>query len=314
MSQNTGVQVKFSFHPTFHVPTLEEAEEFFDRAFGYPSVLMQTIPDDKPIEVGHLRGYSKMVMIRDVLIDYVCPSLHRVKGKQVFADVAKPVLLNIGWYSDDITATFRALRAAGVPLVDQLGQPAEGDEPPTPNQGGAIKMFFTPADQVGLRYQFMETFPMRLDPRLTPGWTLPPVSDDDPLGLVRLSHHVILTADPDRAVNFIRAIGGEVIHEGRDEQRGLSGPYVRLADAIYHYAVPDAGTAAAEVLAAKVPADKFYAMTFRVTDLDRAAGHLEKAGVGVASRTGDTLVTDPATSLEVPWGFTTAAVPGDDRG
>jgi catechol 2,3-dioxygenase-like lactoylglutathione lyase family enzyme len=313
MSSATGLQVKFSFHPTFHVPTLEEAEDFFDRVFGYPSVLMQTVPDDKPIEVGHLRGYSKMVMIRDVLIDYVCPSLHRVKGVQVFADVDKPVLLNIGWYSDDITATFRSLRAAGVPLVDQIGQPAEGDEPPTPNQGGAIKMFFTVPEQVGLRYQFMETFPMRLDPRLTPGWTLPPAGDD-PLGLVHLSHHVILTADPDRAVNFLTALGGTVIHEGRDEQRKLSGPYVRLADAVYHYGVPDAGTPAAAALAAKTPADKFYAMTFRVTDLDRAAAHLDKAGVGIAERAGDVIVTDPATSLEVPWGFTTTAVPGDDRG
>jgi hypothetical protein len=111
----------------------------------------------------------------------------------------------------------------------------------------------------------------------------------------------------------MRALGGTVLHEGRDEQRGLSGPYVRLADAIYHYARPDAGTEAAAALAAKSPADKYWAFTFNVVDLDRVAAHLGNAGVKIQSRTARTIVTDPGTSLQVPWGFTTASVPGDTR-
>ncbi len=309
------LQVKFSFHPTFNVPTLEEAEDFFQRVFSRPSSLMVTVPKDRQLEPGQLPGYSKFVMIRDLLIDYVCPALHtRLYGKQMFPDVDVPVLMNIGWYSQDMTETFRALRAAGIPLTNQIGEPAEGDEPPDVNQGGGgMKMFFTPPGQVGLRYQFLPVFPMPHDPRLDPGWTLPPVSGDDPLQVRHLSHHTILTADPQRAVRFMRALGGTVIHEGRDEQRGISGPYVRLADAIYHYATPEAGTEAAAALAAKTPADKYWAFTFNVADLDRAAAHLDKAGVKIQSRTADTIITDPNTSLQVPWGFTTARVPGDPR-
>ena len=58
-----------------------------------------------------------------------------------------------------------------------------------------MKMFFTPPDQVGLRYQFLPVFPMPHDPRLDPRWTLPPVSDEDPLLVKHLSHHTILTDD-----------------------------------------------------------------------------------------------------------------------
>jgi len=151
------------------------------------------------------------------------------------------------------------------------------------------------------------------DPRLDPRWTLPPVSDEDPLQVKHLSHHTILTDDTQRAVSFMQALGGTVLHEGRDEQRGISGPYVHLADAIYHYARPDAGTEAASALASKTPADKYWAFTFNVVDLDRVADHLDKVGVKIQSRTADTIVTDPNTSLQVPWGFTTARVPGDTR-
>jgi hypothetical protein len=50
-----------------------------------------------------------------------------------------------------------------------------------------------------------------------------------------------------------------------------------------------------------------------VVDLDRVADHLDDVGVKIQSRTADTIVTDPNTSLQVPWGFTTARVPGDTR-
>ena len=59
--------------------------------------------------------------------------------------------------------------------------------------------------------------------------------------------------------------------------------------------------------------DTYPSLTFKVADLDRAAAHLKSQGVGIRSRTADTLVTDPDTSVNVPWGFTTSLVPGDPR-
>jgi hypothetical protein len=50
---------------------------------------------------------------------------------------------------------------------------------------------------------------------------------------------------PSRALRLVRdVLGGEVIHEGRDELRGTTGTYVTLADSVLEYAVPDVGTAA----------------------------------------------------------------------
>lgn len=310
----SGLKVLYMFHPSFHVPSLEDSEDFFDRVFGRPSTLLQVMPkSDEPPKPDAPKGYSKMTLINEVLIDSVCPTLHRMNGVQSFPSVDEPVLRNMGWYCADVEDTFQALRRNAFPLISQFGEPADGDEAPTVGQGGSMKMFFASPPDVGLRYQFMPLLPMPIDPRTQPGWSLPVVSADDPLGIERCAHHVVLTEQPDRGVRFIETLGGSVIHEGRDDARGISGPYVHLADAVIHFAVPDAGTTAAADLAGNLPADKYHAMTFKVVDLDRVAAHLDAQGVGILTRTDDTIVTDPATSFSTPWGFTTELTPGDPR-
>src|ERR1700753_3351673 len=114
------LQVRFSFHPTFQVPTLDEARDFFRQVFNRQGQLLVMFQDTSKLKPGQLPGYSEFVFIRDLLLDYLSPQLHTaLYGKQMFPDVDEPVLQNIGWYSDDMTGTFRALRAAGIPLVDQ---------------------------------------------------------------------------------------------------------------------------------------------------------------------------------------------------
>jgi hypothetical protein len=253
-------------------------------------------------------------MIQDVLIDTVQPTRYIMQGEQKMPNVDKTVLQNIGWYVDDVNETFTALKTNGILIMSQFGEPATGDEPPDVGQGGGMKMFFTDPNERGLRYQFLPNFPLPVDPRHTPGWKLEPLPGD-PLGLQHCSHHVIVTQDPGRAVHLlVDALGGKVIHEGRDELRGLTGPYVHLADGVFHFGVPDAGTLYADALAEKLPADKYIAMTWKVDDLDKVAKHLESQGVKIAARNEHSLVTDPATSIDTPWGFTTESVPGDARG
>ena len=36
MKPDSGLEVKFRFHPRFHVSSMEESEEFFARVFGEP--------------------------------------------------------------------------------------------------------------------------------------------------------------------------------------------------------------------------------------------------------------------------------------
>ena len=94
---------------------------------------------------------------------------------------------------------------------------------------------------------------------------------------------------------------------------GAAASYVHLADTVLQVAVPDQGTAAYADWTTTAPNDTYHSLTFQVADLDRAAEHLKSQGVGIRSRTEDTLVTDPETSGNVPWGFTTGLVPGDPR-
>ena len=114
----------------------------------------------------------------------------------------------------------------------------------------------------------------------------------------------MLTNNPDRSLHLlVDALGGTVIHEGRDELLGASGPYVHLADAIYHFATPDPGSAGEAVLAARLPADKYYSMVWKVADLDQVASHLDQAGVKIQSRSDDTIVTEPGHELPSSLGF-----------
>jgi len=309
--------VQYTFHPTLHVTSIESAEEFFQRVFGRPSQFLETPGANVQhgFNANGVRGYSTFTMLSDVLFDSVDPKLHIVDGHQHFATVEEPALQNIGWYVYDVQETFQALRRHGITAMTQFGQSTQDDEaPPLDSQSGSTTMFFTPAEERGLRYQFLQGFPLWLDPRKDPDWTLPAVSDDDPLGIVRCSHHTILTEQPERALQLlVDTLGGTVIAEGRDELREASGPYVHLADAVFHYATPDKSTAASRALAERLPADDYFALTFTVVDLDRVEKHLAASGVGILARTDDTIVTDPATSMNVPWGFTTRTIPGDPR-
>jgi len=143
---------------------------------------------------------------------------------------------------------------------------------------------------------------------------LPPVSNDDPLGLERCSHHTVLTRQPERALRFVVDIlGGEVVHEGRNDLLGAGSTYVYLADTMLEFAVPDTGTAAYTLWAKNDPNDTYHAITWKVVDLDRAKRHLETHGVRIQMQSDDTLVTDPRTSIGIPWGFSRTLIRGDPR-
>jgi hypothetical protein len=66
-------------------------------------------------------------------------------------------------------------------------------------------------------------------------------------------------------------------------------------------------------LQSHAPEDSYHALTWKVRDLDQAASHLEAAGVSVRARTATAIVTDPAETLGVAWGFSSELVPGDPR-
>jgi hypothetical protein len=265
------------------------------------------MPD--PPAPGHSVGYSTFTAISDVLIDNLEPKRYLTGGVQRYPDVGTPQLKTTGWYVEGVKELYKELRAQGFRLVDARDEVLEADE-----WAGGPSPFQSLKDDAGLPYRFFEMFPFPLDPRVTEGWTIPAATDDDPLGIVHASHHTVLTSRPERALKLtVDVLGGEVIHTGRDELRGVHGPYVQLADAVFHFATPDPCGERAEDASGNEPLDTYHAITWTVADLERVAKHLDAEGVRIAHRSDTALVTDPATSLGIPWGFTTASLPRDTR-
>jgi hypothetical protein len=112
----------------------------------------------------------------------------------------------------------------------------------------------------------------------------------------------------------VDVLGGAVIHEGRDELRGTSSIYVHLGGSTYEYAIPDSGTPAYDDWAREPGRDTYYAISWRVADVDRVERHLASEGVVIQARSDDSIVTDGTTSLGIPWGFSAALIPGDPCG
>lgn len=295
--------VRMLYHPRIHVPSLDQAEDFFARVFGRPSTNFSVVMPEPPAP-GHSVGYSTFTSVSDVLIDSLEPKRYLTGGTQRYPDVEVPHLETTGWYVDGVKELYRELRAAGLRLVDSHDSVVDGEEWP-----GGPSPFHTLPDDAGLRYAFFEMFPFPLDPRVREGWTVPEVAEDDPLGIQHASHHTVLTSRPERALRLtVNVLGGEVVRTGRDELRGVEGPFVRLADTVFHFATPDPGSPAAADAAAHAPLDTYHAITWKVVDLERTAKHLDAEGVRIAHRSRTALVTDPATSLGVPWGFTTDSI------
>jgi hypothetical protein len=307
-------RVTMMYHPSHHVPDLNEAERFFAQVFGRASTPLATMMREASPRDGYPTDYSTFTPIRDVLFDTIDPKRYVVLGAQRYPTVERGHLKAIGWYVEGMQELYDALRARGVRIVTQLDEVATGDEVPTA-AGSPMPLFFSSPDDCGLRYEFFPLIPFPLDPRVTTeGWALPPVEADDPLGIVRCSHHTILTTQPGRALGlFVDLLGGTKVHGGRDDVLGLTSTYVHLGDSLLELAVPDAGTFAHDDLQGGLPHDTYHSLTWQVVSLERVERHLAACGVGILRRSDEVLVTDPATSLGVPWGFTTRSVPGDPR-
>jgi catechol 2,3-dioxygenase-like lactoylglutathione lyase family enzyme len=302
------------YHPSHHAPDLAEVEDWFQRVLGAPSRNIREQWGSRQPPAGYPADYSTFTPIADVLFDTIAPSRYVLNGIQQYASVDKPHLKTIGWFAEGAEEVYRSLRRAGIGMVDQFGATAEGDDPPRSAGSGAMPIFFTTPEAAGLRHEFLPEFPFPLDHRAAPGWKLSPPPPQDPVGIERSAYHTLLTGDPRRALHtLVDALGATVVHAGRDEVTGADATYVFLGDALLQVAVPDEGTAAYADWAATAPADTYHAITWKVADIDRAVAHLESQNVGIRSRTADTVVTDPETSIGIPWGFTTRQVPGDPR-
>ncbi|WP_156135532.1 VOC family protein [Novosphingobium malaysiense] len=322
------------FHPTLLAPDLVETAAFFRRVFGQES--SSSLAKFPTIE----STFGMFTTIRDVLIDTISPiRIKELMNVEFFSKEGIPHLSHTGWYVDQdrIADLFYRLKDMGIRCVGPDSKvrdkpPVQGGDPAPFTLNGQINYVTSKLD-TGVTYQFVPTSfgrsdnpnkgsHLAIDERMDRGWTLPPEDPADPLGIVRCSHHTFLTREPARALKFmVDVLGGTIIHEGRDELRATSSTYVALSDATFEYAVPDPGSDAERDLdsypvQAEEPGfshDTYHALTWTVADLDKAAAHLESAGVRIRARSGKALITEPSTSMGIPWGFASVHIPGDPR-
>jgi hypothetical protein len=314
-AEERSVRVAMMHHPSHHVLDLGATERWFERVFRRPSTPIATILSGSSVPPDFPLDYSAYTFIADVLFDSIDPKRFVIGGVQRYASIEEPHLKELGWYVDGMGQLYQAFRRSRIRVTGTPGDLLQADEAPIgPN--GLPAPFHSVREDTGLRYQFYPAamdFPF--DPRKAPGWSGPAVSEDDPLGIVRCSHHTILTDRPERALNLVVGLlGGEVVHEGRDELRRTTSVYVHLAGSTLEYGVPDPGTPAWSDWATDDPNDTYHAITWQVADLGRTERHLKAQGVGIQMRSDDTIVTDPTTSLGIPWGFSQALTPRDPRG
>lgn len=213
---------------------------------------------------------------------------------------------SLAWYCEDPRAIWESLRAANVQTFRAGGTPSN-DEPPV---GG----FFThPRDTHG-QLQFTANR-FEGDPRLGPDWNGTWSGANHPLGVERLAHATIVTSDVDAATSFfVGRLKASVLHRSDSALHGTRSTFVAVGtDTIVELAQPrDGESFAGQDLNSN--GEILHALTWKVSDLDRAAAFLETKGVRIAGRDEATIVADPATTFGAFHRFTTVDVPGDPRG
>lgn len=223
--------------------------------------------------------------------------------------MTQPRLGSLAWFVDGIEDLWQQFHSRDMKTFDLARREPEGDQPP--RDPGNYPIIFTAPSDTGLEYEFA----MYLERRERRGEPpAPAVSPDDPLGIERCAHHTVLADQLARARRlYVDMLGGHVIHEGHNEALGTRSTYIGLADAVIEFAEPlEDGSPAQQTWQRCAPDDTYYQLTWQVGDIDQVTDHLKSCGVGLL-HSNTVVVTDPADTLGVPWGFTSQLIPGDPR-
>jgi hypothetical protein len=217
---------------------------------------------------------------------------------------------SLAWYTDAATVgvLFGRFRRLGI----RIAKPGGGLFPDGDIDPGST-IYTHPKDTFG-QLEFVDVGDTWLDrdPRFQPGWSSAYWRDEHPLGIARVSHLTTVVTDLDRARDlFAGPLEGRVLH--RETSAVAESVFVLVGnDTVVELAKP---TASGSRLAADLAANGElpHACTFTVGDLDAAERHIDKVGVRVADRGGDTFTLEPADCFGAVYAFTTNVVPGDPR-
>jgi len=296
------------YHPSHRTPDLESVEVFFRKVFGRHSLPRRSLimaglvkqPPEFPAD------YCAFTPISDLFFDSIEPNKYIWQGRQPYGNVSEPYLDGYGWGVDEgIQEVWDACRARGIRLTDQWNTIVDSHLMPTASFKPS-PLWWTLQDDTGLRYEFYPSSSITVyDHRTASGWTIPQVSDFDPVSIIRTSHHTVLTNNLARALTlFVDILGGKIIDEGLNPAWNSKSTFIRLGEDVHEFAVPlGTNSFAVRALDKRIPLDRYHSIGFHVADLDKVVATLGRNNIGIIYRSDTTVIADPTQAIGVPWGF-----------
>lgn len=298
------------YHPTLAVSDLEEARTWFRKVFGRPDLRWEDTLDLDLLNPDYPVNYSFFAFIADVHWVFLSPTLHAqgsLSGQTRYKDVREG-MIGLGWYTDDAVGMFEKLAQAGYRAHDQQGQLITSAKPPTSSFAPDVFTGFTFPEDTGIRYEFQETgrrhweyYARQADPRLRADWEGPNLDPNDPLSIELTSHHTIITQDLSRVMKlYVDVLDGEVIGQGHNAPLDADSTFIRLADTVLEYAIPNPTSPFSAAMADG--GDLYYGVSFLVADPRKVSTHLTQVGVP-SIQEGDAVTIEPAHGFGAQWRF-----------
>ncbi len=205
---------------------------------------------------------------------------------------------------DGMPELYQRLKSHGIRVIGQ-GHPID-DKHPEEIHG----LFTHPLDTFTmLQFSLARPDDPRAKPGFDPSWIV-----EHPLGAINSSHMTVKVPDLEKAKKlYVDAVGGTLLHEGEQKLMQTKSAFVAIGtDTIVELAQPLNKTS---MIGQDM--DKWhpgmFAVTLKVTDLNKTEKYLTSKGIKVALKDRNTIVCDPATTHNAVWAFTTWDIPGDTR-
>ena len=300
MSKQNGFRVAKLFHPTAIVVDLTQIGDFYEKVFG-------ARPTSFPYEP-QWHMYRGFMLLADAYIEHVSPEQRHFSPFRLFSNMIGGHWVFPCFYVEDMQdLIYRFHHNHGIRMTALgTGEPVTG-LPVGPGEGavpGARSMVWTHPWDTGISWEFWEGEVKGGDPRILPGWTLQPPSDEDNVGLEFTSHHTIVVREAEQTVRFLTEIcGGTIRAEEVSDATGSKNTWVALGDdvTVLEIAEPrQPGIRESDLLRA---GNTYHSLNFKVRDLKRLAAHLKSVDVKLEIDTPEILVTDPGGCGGLRFGF-----------
>ncbi len=290
------------FHLTHVVDNLREADQWYDDVFS---------------ACRYYRGYMRAAMRNaSVLAIGDCP-MEAIQTAPVPGAENSAIgkfharfgqhFHSIAWYVDSIEDTFNQLSKHNVRQVDMVGRPARG-----PFGKRNIAVWTHPKDTHGA-IEFAQVEDFSIDVRLHPSWSSAFWRDQHPLGIERASHITVVVRDLGKGKAFYQdVLRGELLHEEELPGHKKSAFVAVGEDTVVELAQPLLAQSA-EARDLEHAGEGLFGVTFKTTDLARAAQFLESKNQRAEWRGVDTLVINREDSFGIGVGFTQRKIPNDPR-